>query len=62
MGCRAPRARVSTCMNWRARSPGMNRIEHEWDCLQRRMAPVIFNRETRESLKRELVEGTLSDS
>ena len=43
-------------MDWLARLPDMETIEHVWDCLQRSTAASNVQCGTRESLERELVD------
>ena len=43
-------------MDWLARPPDMNPIEHVWDCLQRRIVASNFQCVTRESLELELLD------
>ena len=43
-------------MDWLARPPDMNPIEHVWKCLQRTIAASNVQCGTRESLERELVD------
>ena len=37
-------------MNWPARSPDINPIEHVWDILQRRISARLAEPQTRENL------------
>ena len=43
-------------MNWPARSPDINPIEHVWDILQRRISARLVQPQTREDLTRALIE------
>ena len=43
-------------MNWPARSPDIKPIEHVWDILQRRISARLVQLQTREDLKRALIE------
>ena len=43
-------------MNWPARSPDINPIEHVWDILQRQISARLVQPQTREDLTRALIE------
>ena len=43
-------------MNWPARSPDINPIEHVWDILQRRISARLVQSQTRGDLTQALIE------